>query len=370
MTDMVRPTVSIVIKALNEERDIAAAIESALAALGDHRGEIILADCASTDRTVEVASAYPITIVRLDHIDDRSCGTGGQLGYQYSRGDFVCLIDGDMRLRKDFLAAAIDYLATNPAVGGVGGMIVECETQNVEFLQRTARDDPSRRPGPVTHLDCGGVFRRSALEKHRLLHRPQRPRRRGDGFRRAAARRRLDLARIDQPSIDHRGHSGSGFRLLLGRVRSRMAFGTGELVRAALGRPHFWFVVRHDRSIVLNMLVYGWWLTMAAALLLSPDWITGAILTAAIAVLPVAAMSIRWHSFVSGLYSVAVWNVLALCFIPGLLRRRKPAAGWIASTVVKDTPVAEPALPRGQHALAVTNSRAPNLRFTSAQRAD
>ena len=38
MTDMVRPTVSIVIKALNEERDIAAAIESALAALGDLPG--------------------------------------------------------------------------------------------------------------------------------------------------------------------------------------------------------------------------------------------------------------------------------------------------------------------------------------------
>ena len=369
MTDMVRPTVSIVIKALNEERDIAAAIESALAALGDYRGEIILADCASTDRTVEVASAYPITIVRLDHIDDRSCGTGGQLGYQYSRGDFVCLIDGDMRLRKDFLAAAIDYLATNPAVGGVGGMIVECETQNVEFLQRTARDDPSRRPGPVTHLDCGGVFRRSALENigyftDRNVHGGEEM---DLGARLHAAG--WTLARIDQPSIDHRGHSGSGFRLLLGRVRSRMALGTGELVRAALGRPHFWFVVRHDRSIVLNMLVYGWWLAMAAALLLSPNWITGAILTAAIAVLPVAAMSIRWHSFVSGLYSVAVWNVLALCFIPGLLRRRKPAAGWIASTVVKDTPVAEPALPRGH-----TRSRPESARVKPAiherQRAD
>jgi glycosyltransferase involved in cell wall biosynthesis len=343
---MARPTVSILIKALNEERDIAAAIESALAALGDRTGEVILADCASTDRTVEVASAYPITIVRLDRIDDRSCGTGGQLGYQYSRGDFVCLIDGDMRLRKEFLGSAIDYLELKPKVGGVGGMIVECETQNVEFTQRIARDDPSRRPGPVTHLDCGGIFRRSALESigyftDRNVHGGEEM---DLGARLHAAG--WMLARIDQPSIDHRGHSGSGFRLLLGRVRSRMAFGTGELVRAAFGRPHFWFVVRHDRSIVLNMLVYGWWLTMAAVMLLSPDWTTGATLTAAIAVLPVAAMSIRWRSFVSGLYSVAVWNVLALCFIPGLLRQRKPPAGWIASTVVKDTALAEMTSPR------------------------
>ncbi len=62
-----RPNVSIVIKALNEERHIAAAIESAIAALEGMRGdgEIILADSASTDRTVEIAANYPIKIVSL-----------------------------------------------------------------------------------------------------------------------------------------------------------------------------------------------------------------------------------------------------------------------------------------------------------------
>ena len=70
----VRPNVSIVIKALNEERHIAVAIESAMAALesmrgevmrGEIMGEIILADSASTDRTVEIAANYPIKIVTL-----------------------------------------------------------------------------------------------------------------------------------------------------------------------------------------------------------------------------------------------------------------------------------------------------------------
>jgi glycosyltransferase involved in cell wall biosynthesis len=71
-----QPTVSVIIKALNEERNIARAIESALAALNKVDGEIILADGGSSDRTVEIASRYPITIVQLTNASDRSCGSG------------------------------------------------------------------------------------------------------------------------------------------------------------------------------------------------------------------------------------------------------------------------------------------------------
>src|ERR1044072_9571827 len=100
-------TVSIIIKALNEERHIGAAIESALAALRGIRGEVILADSASTDRTIEIARRYPIKIVQMTRVEDRSCGAGAQLGYQYSRGRYVWLVDGDMALKPGFLAAAI-----------------------------------------------------------------------------------------------------------------------------------------------------------------------------------------------------------------------------------------------------------------------
>ncbi len=101
------PIVSIIIKAFNEERHIAGAIESALAALAGIDGEVILADGASTDRTVAIAEKYPIKIVRLNDAADRSCGAGAQLGFQYSRGEFLCLMDGDMRLHRHFLAAGI-----------------------------------------------------------------------------------------------------------------------------------------------------------------------------------------------------------------------------------------------------------------------
>jgi len=107
MAEKKRPSVSIIIKAYNEERRIAAAIESALAALADFDGEVILADSASTDRTVEIAADYPIKIVRLNNPRDRSCGVGAQLGFQYSGGEYLCLMDGDMVLHAGFLEAGL-----------------------------------------------------------------------------------------------------------------------------------------------------------------------------------------------------------------------------------------------------------------------
>ena len=101
--------VTIVIKALNEEARIARAIASALDALaasaqaGLGAGEVVLADSRSSDRTVEIASGFPIRIARLADGVRRSCGIGPQLGYQYARGRFVCLIDGDMALDPGFL---------------------------------------------------------------------------------------------------------------------------------------------------------------------------------------------------------------------------------------------------------------------------
>jgi glycosyltransferase involved in cell wall biosynthesis len=209
MLESHRPRISIVIKALNEERNIAAAIESAIAALAGFDGEIILADCLSTDRTVAIAREYPIAIVCLGRVDDRSCGAGAQLGFQYSRGDFICLTDGDMRLCDGFLASAIQYLEEKPTVAGVGGSIIECEQENLEYVKRRKSYDPSRQPGVVNRLDCGGLYRRSAVESvgylaDRNLHGGEEL----DLGARLTARG-WTLVRLDQAGVEHDGHAGS-----------------------------------------------------------------------------------------------------------------------------------------------------------------
>lgn len=326
---------SVIIKALNEEAHIAVAIESAMAALKGMEGEIILADSLSTDRTVEIAKAYPVKIASLDRAEDRSCGAGGQLGYQYSSGEYVCLIDGDMRLYREFLAAAIRRLETNPSLAGVGGIIVEREENSLEYIKRAGDTDPDRRPGLVKRLDCGGVYRRSAIESvgyltDRNLHG-------GEEFNLGARLHALGwtLARIDCPAIDHFGHEGSAYVLLLRRIRSCVALGAGEGLRAAIGKKHFPFVMQHQGRIFgLWLGVHAWWLCLAASLFLADTAFHFAVVLTALVLLPVVAMIVRCRSVSIGIYSVVAWNAYALCFIPGLLRRRVDPALWIESHLV------------------------------------
>src|SRR5690606_22041991 len=91
-------TVSVIIKTLNEEKKIAATIESALAAVEATGGEVIVADSGSRDRTVEIAARYGVVVAQIEPPAQPSCGIGPQLGYQYSRHPFLCLLDGDMIL--------------------------------------------------------------------------------------------------------------------------------------------------------------------------------------------------------------------------------------------------------------------------------
>ena len=329
--------VSIIIKALNEERHIAAAIESALAASEGMDREVILADSASTDRTLEIAQRYPIKIVRMTSIEDRSCGAGAQLGFQYSTAQYVCLIDGDMRMRPGFLSAAIRFLEERPDIAGVGGMLSEHQTSNLEYVKRNAREYAVRQPGLVTRLDGGGVYRRAAIESvgyltDRNIH--------GGEELELGARlvaRGWKLARLPLPDVDHYGHSGSAYRLLLRRWITKVAFANGEVLRAALGQRHLPMVLSaHKRMLTLLVFVHAWWLSLLAAPFLVRGFMPLIAIVALLALFPFVAMSLRFRSIRIGVYSVMAWQINALGFWPGLLRRRIPPADWIASAVVHD----------------------------------
>ena len=341
-----RPKISIVIKALNEERHIAAAIESATAALdemrGDIIGEIILADSASTDRTVEIAAKYPIKVVTLRHATERSCGTGVQLAYQYSTGDFVCLIDGDMALHKGFLPAAVSFLAANPQFAGVGGLIVERETENVEYIKRARDQGSDLLPGEVTRLDCGGVYRRAAIQTVRYLgdrnlH--------GSEELELGARLRAQgwkLARIPVEAIDHHGHSGNGYALLRRRWTSRFAFSTGEILHGTFGTLAFPLVLRKLRwELFLYAAVHAWWLCLIAAPFLAGSVAAAVGAVVVLALFPFVTMTLRCRSLSIGIYSVAAWNVYAAGLWPGLLRRRIDPTAWIDSVVIRDAAVSD-----------------------------
>jgi glycosyltransferase involved in cell wall biosynthesis len=332
-------SVTIIIKALNEERHIAQAIESALAALptDDQRrkvGEVILADSGSTDRTLAIATCYPIRVAQLSSARDRSCGIGPQLGFQYASGTFVCLIDGDTMLDPGFLDKASAFLAVNPRAAGVGGFVEEKNVLNLEFARRRKHSARDRKPGDVDRLNGGALYRREAIESvsylsDRNLHAYEEF---DLGVRLRAAG--WTLHRLPVPFVDHYGHVIGAYRLLWRRFTTRYLYGVGEVVRGSVGRPHFTKTLTDLPEIRLWCAVYGGWLAAVIALLAAPTTSVMALILAALILCPIAAQSLRHRSLALGFYMFAAWNAHAIGMALGFMRPRVPPDAWIESSIL------------------------------------
>lgn len=128
---------SVVIITENEEAGIADCIESVLAACRAVSAfEVILVDSASTDRTVEIAREYPVTILRIPDEHTVSCGAGRFVGDQVARGEFVLHVDGDMTLTDEWLPEAIDYLQDHENTVGVEGWLDESAAADVTEVEK------------------------------------------------------------------------------------------------------------------------------------------------------------------------------------------------------------------------------------------
>jgi hypothetical protein len=144
------------------------------------------------------------------------------------------------------------------------------------------------------------------------------------------------LARLPLLDVDHHGHSGNAYRLLWRRLTSRACFANGEVLGATPVWDRLPAILRRQRhDLILLAVIYAWWPRLVAAPLLLKGW-AAAFAMAMLAAFPVAAMAMRFRSLALGLYSVGAWQVFAIGFWPGFLRRRTPPTEWIASTVVQD----------------------------------
>ena len=93
-----------------------------------------------------------------------SCGIGPQLGFQYSRFDHICLLDGDMILDPEFLPEALRFLADNPQLARYRTCRGNADRQSRICPPRPAQG-PENRTGDIDRMNGGGLYRRSAIEK-------------------------------------------------------------------------------------------------------------------------------------------------------------------------------------------------------------
>lgn len=131
-------SLSVVVITENEADRVEGCLESVIAAarLAVDTFEVVLVDSASTDRTVELATEYPVTVLRIPTEHTVSCGAGRYVGDQVATGDLVLHVDGDMRLTETWLPRAVAYLRDHDEVAAVEGVLNESNQDGVRDVAK------------------------------------------------------------------------------------------------------------------------------------------------------------------------------------------------------------------------------------------
>lgn len=253
--------ITFIIKALNEELNIAACIESCISEARSYSSEIILVDSLSTDKTISIAKQYPIRIVQFMNATDVGCGATAQLGYQYATGKYIFLLDGDMTVCDGFLDHALNILDENPKIAGIGGKLLDTQIFSAEDQRRSDSYQKLKKLEFVSHLGGGGVYRKASIENviyfsHRGLK----------AFEEAELGLRLGckglkLVRTNKDAALHTGHSETGIQRLKRQWKNGRFAAHGTFIRGALRQPwrfqcfkQMWFVFA---PLLINFLIFS-----------------------------------------------------------------------------------------------------------------
>jgi glycosyltransferase involved in cell wall biosynthesis len=169
---------SVLVLTLNEERNIAACLDSVRWA-----DEIIVVDSGSTDRTVELARAYTDKVYQIEW---KGYGATRNLALGRTSGDWILWLDADERVTPELAAEVRDILG-RAELPESGFQIA----RRAYFLGRWIRHC-GWYPGRVTRLFRRerGRFTESSVHERLIL----------DG---AVADTRNDLIHLTDPNLSH-----------------------------------------------------------------------------------------------------------------------------------------------------------------------
>lgn len=212
---------SVVVIAENEEDRIGDCLESILDAAGRAvpAFEIVLVDSASTDRTVEIAAEYPVSVLRIPEEHTVSCGAGRYVGDSVVDGELVLHVDGDMVLTEQWLARAVEYVRANDDVAAVEGHLNESRAESIDRVSKV---------GGVMLYDGEALRSIGGFDPFLLGYEDI-----DVGFRLSAAGYRL--VRLPEVSADH--PEGGTFSEPFRRWRAGYYVAPGQTIRKSLTSP-------------------------------------------------------------------------------------------------------------------------------------
>lgn len=113
-----RPSVTVAVPVLNEERHLAACLEAVVNQTYPNIIEVLVVDGGSTDLSVAIAGAFPR--VRIIHNPSRIQAAGLNLALRDADGEVFIRVDGHTVVAPDYVERCVDALAATGAaiVGG------------------------------------------------------------------------------------------------------------------------------------------------------------------------------------------------------------------------------------------------------------
>jgi glycosyltransferase involved in cell wall biosynthesis len=169
-----RPRLTFFFPAYNEEENVEATVERALAEIGplvDGSLEVLVVDDGSTDRTPQLADALAAAnpAVRVHHQPNRGYGGALKAGFANARGELICFSDGDLQFDLQEMARLLDRLrdgAKQPVDVVIGYRIKRRDPFHRLFIAKTYNAIVSVLFGlRVRDIDCAmKLFRREVFD--------------------------------------------------------------------------------------------------------------------------------------------------------------------------------------------------------------
>ncbi len=312
--------ISVVIKALNEEEEIALCLNSIIKELKETGldYEVVLVDSISTDGTVDIAKQYPIRIVQFENQQDVCCGAAVELGYQNTNGDYILLIDGDMELIPGYISYALNELK-NVDVAGVGGIIIDRDISSTVDKRRALQYEAVKSTHEVKSLGVGGLYKRAAIDSVGYF---------GHSSLKACEELELglrlrkagwSLLRTPKPMFYHTGHKQDTLKTLIRLAKNGRLGSYGVLLKIALLNDFFKESVKCAWFVILPMVIY---LLLVSMLLFCHKSILMFFFETVFSWLLVAFLvSFRKRSVLESLESVVTWNFI---FFTSVVESFKP----------------------------------------------
>ncbi len=156
------PKVSFVIIGRNEEKHLAACINSIMQVnYPQERKEIIFVDNNSTDRSVEIARRFPITVIALKE-QPSTPGLARNAGLHAATGEYVHFVDGDMTIAPEWLNNALTAFE-DERVAAVVGRLQEIHPRKTIYNRFFELGWKMAPIGEICSPGGGGMFRAAVL---------------------------------------------------------------------------------------------------------------------------------------------------------------------------------------------------------------